>query len=48
MRFGLREPVWTGSWQARQTLGVIFYERNTHNLATTIISNLSPDEIEKG
>ena len=32
---------------ARQTLDVIFYERDAHNLATIITSNLSPDEIEK-
>ena len=32
---------------ARQTLDVIFYERDGHNLATIITSNLSPDEIEK-
>ena len=32
---------------ARQTLDVIFYERDAHNLATVITSNLSPDEIEK-
>jgi DNA replication protein DnaC len=34
----------TTEW-ARQTLDVIFYERDSHDLSTVITSNLSPDEI---
>jgi len=34
----------TTEW-ARQTLDVILYERDSHDLSTVITSNLSPDEI---